>query len=378
MNSSGGIFLLQGGGELVEMKESPYDKEDILQELVAKYPNLLAGDQMNAEAPRRWLLIRREMGVPDEEDGSDRWSLDHLFLDQDAIPTLIEVKRSSDTRIRREVVGQMLDYAANAVVYWPVEAIRARFEKDCELRATDATKEIETSLGIVNIEDFWLRVKTNLEAGKIRMVFVADDIPPQLRRIVEFLNGQMEFAEVLAVEIRQFVGQGLKTLVPRVIGQTVEAERRKSAGTREKRKWTEESFFEALTQEHGQVEANAAKAILDWANKNNLRIWWGEGAKEGSFYPMVDHKGQPHYTVSVWTYRRLEIQFQYMLDKPPFNDEAKRQELRDRLNQIPGVNIPLNAITLRPRILLSVLTDKNALDKFLAVLDWWVGEIKKT
>ena len=28
-------------------------------------------------------------------------------------PTLVEVKRSSDTRIRREVVGQMLDYAAN-------------------------------------------------------------------------------------------------------------------------------------------------------------------------------------------------------------------------------------------------------------------------
>src|ERR1700676_3122460 len=114
---SGGIFLIQGNDELVEMKEQPYDTEAVLQELLAKYPNLLAGDQMDATAPRRWLLISREMGVPGEEDGSDRWSLDHLFLDQDAIPTLIEVKRSSDTRIRREVVGQMLDYAANAVVY---------------------------------------------------------------------------------------------------------------------------------------------------------------------------------------------------------------------------------------------------------------------
>jgi len=40
-------------------------------------------------------------------------------LDQDAIPTIVEVKRSTDTRIRREVVGQMLGYAANAVVYCP-------------------------------------------------------------------------------------------------------------------------------------------------------------------------------------------------------------------------------------------------------------------
>lgn len=65
------------------------------------------------------------MGIPGEEGGGERWSVDHLFLDQDAIPTLVEVKRSSDTRIRREVVGQMLDYAANAVVYWPAESIRA-------------------------------------------------------------------------------------------------------------------------------------------------------------------------------------------------------------------------------------------------------------
>ena len=40
----------------------------------------------------------------------------------------MEVKRSGDTRIRREGVGQMLDYAANAGVYWPVEEIKAKFE----------------------------------------------------------------------------------------------------------------------------------------------------------------------------------------------------------------------------------------------------------
>ena len=53
--------------------------------------------------------------------------MDHLFLDQDSIPTIVEVKRSTDTRIRREVVGQLLDYAANAVVYWPVERLQAQF-----------------------------------------------------------------------------------------------------------------------------------------------------------------------------------------------------------------------------------------------------------
>ena len=61
-------------------------------------------------------------------DGVERWSVDHLLLDQDAIPTLVEVKRSSDSRIRREVVGQMLDYAANAVTYWNIDAASYRLQ----------------------------------------------------------------------------------------------------------------------------------------------------------------------------------------------------------------------------------------------------------
>lgn len=125
---SGGIYLIQDNSQLVEMKEEPYESEDGLQKLLADYPSLLAGEQIDSVAPRRWLLISREIAIPDSEDSAGRWALDHLFLDQDGIPTIVEVKRSSDTRIRREVVGQMLDYAANAVVYWSIEKIRIQFE----------------------------------------------------------------------------------------------------------------------------------------------------------------------------------------------------------------------------------------------------------
>jgi hypothetical protein len=116
---SGGVYLIQQDGKLVEMGEEPYDSEDLLQTLLVEHPNLLAGDQIDNDEPRRWLLVGREVSLASEENAGGRWSVDHLFLDQDAIPTIVEVKRSTDTRIRRAVVGQMLDYAANAVVYWP-------------------------------------------------------------------------------------------------------------------------------------------------------------------------------------------------------------------------------------------------------------------
>ena len=64
---------------------------------------------------------RARWAYPARRKSGDRWSADHLFLDQDGIPTLVEVKRRKDTRIRREVVGQMLEYAANAVVYWSLD-----------------------------------------------------------------------------------------------------------------------------------------------------------------------------------------------------------------------------------------------------------------
>src|SRR5687767_5852594 len=203
---TGGIYAIQDDDQLVEMIETPYDTESRLQEYLAKHHSLLAGDQMDSRQPRRWVLVKREAQVPSEEAGASRWSVDHLFLDQDAVPTIVEVKRSSDTRIRREVVGQMLDYAANAVVYWPVEFLRSSFEERCRGQGLDAEERLRATFGpTVDSEAFWQTAKTNLQAGRIRLVFVADEIPPELRRIVEFLNQQMDPAEVIAIEIRQYV-----------------------------------------------------------------------------------------------------------------------------------------------------------------------------
>jgi hypothetical protein len=263
---SGGIYLIQNDGQLVEMSEEAYGSEDLLQGLLARYPNLLAGDQIDGDTPRRWLLISREVPLASEEDSSGRWSVDHLFLDQDATPTIVEVKRSTDTRIRREVVGQMLDYAANAVLYWPVEALRARFEDNNE----DPERNLAEFLADtdVNPEEFWRKVKTNLQAGRVRLIFVADEIPTELRRVVEFLNQQMDPGEVLAVEIKQYVGGDSKTLVPRVLGQTAEAQQKKSGATRESRQWDEPSFFDDLKARRGPEEAKVARDLLEWARQS--------------------------------------------------------------------------------------------------------------
>lgn len=376
---NGVIYLVQENGELLEMRETAYNSEAVLQTLLAKYPNLLAGEQMNAVSPRRWLLVSQEMGVPGEEEGSDRWYLDHLFLDQDAIPTLIEVKRSTDTRIRREVIGQMLDYAANAVVYWPVEAIRARFEEQCRTRSVNPSEVLEQHMDVGADEDeYWQRVKTNLQAGRIRLVFVADIIPQELLRIVEFLNGQMDPAEVLAIEVKQFVGQELTTLVPRLVGKTIEADQRKGGARLSGKQWDEESFFQDLKARRGEAEYAAARGIFDWAKQKMPRFSWGKGRTEGSFFPVLDHRSQWHTVIAIWSGGNTEIQFQHMLSKQPFDDKEKRLELLKRLNHLPGISLPIDAITRRPGIRLSKFVNEDFLRQLLSILDWYVAEVLAT
>ena len=264
---SGKIFLLQDENELVEMEEKEYVSEDILQDLIAKYPNLLAGDEMDVDVPRKWLLVQREQILCHDNVGIDLFHLDHLFLDQEGIPTIVETKRSSDNRLRREVVAQMLDYASNALIYLPVEEIISNLKINNPDR--DMGELLKNELGVeISSDEFFEQVKTNLNAGKIRMVFVADYIPLELRTIVEFLNVQMDPAEVFVVELKQYVGEGLKTLVPRLVGQTAEAQIRKVATNK---KLDEKTFFEHLDEK----EAVFYRKLLEYSKENNLMVSWG-------------------------------------------------------------------------------------------------------
>lgn len=179
---------------LTPMTASHYPTEDELQRYLADYADLIPGDQINPEDPRRWLLVGREVGVPDTDGDSARWSLDHLFLDQDGIPTFVECKRATDTRTRREVVAQMLDYAANGLAYWSIDRIRLAAAETAAKRGqglTAALLELVNGSSYEDIEAFWKRVETHMREQQVRLVFVVDEAPRELRRLVEFLNAKL-------------------------------------------------------------------------------------------------------------------------------------------------------------------------------------------
>ena len=267
------IYIRGDGGGLEPLEEEPFSTEDELQALIAEYPELLDGEQIRPGDPRRWIFIAREKGIAETSDSGARWAIDHLIIDQDAVPTLAEVKRGSNPEIRRAIVGQLLEYAAHASRTWTADELRRTFEESVNAKGHDPAEVLGRLLrtdGEPDADGFWENVATNLSARRIRLLFVSDEIPDPLERVVEFLNEQMPNIEVLAIEIKQFRGGQTQTLVPRVLGRTAKASAQGLA--RRGRSLNRETFLDQFVDH--QVR-NAAGRLLDTALESGATLEWG-------------------------------------------------------------------------------------------------------
>jgi hypothetical protein len=272
------------------------------------------------------------------------------------------------------VIGQILDYAANAVSYWTIEEIKYRFEESCKVLNQDVDLALSDFLqNELEPDIFWETAKTNLKAGKIRMLIIADTIPKELQRIIEFLNEQMVPAEILGVEIKQFIGQDLKTLVPRVIGLTSNAQTVKGKQHGLEQHWTEETFFAELLTQRGEREATTARKLVDWIKPKVTYFYYGVG-RRGSLAPILKLRNKNIFCFALWTGGSVEIYFQHMKTRPPFDNEAKRKELLDKLNLITGLNTPLDKISARPNFPIRLLVELVELNKFIEAFNWYFKE----
>ncbi len=265
------IYTSADDGALEALEETPFSSEDDFQALIAEHPELLDGEQIRPGDARRWILITREKGIAESSGEAARWAVDHLIIDQDAVPTLAELKRGSNTEIRRTIVGQLLEYAAHASESWTAEELRDTFERQAAVQGRDARDELAALLQTdeePDEEGFWEAVSTNLAAKRLRLLFVADAIPDPLARVVAFLNAQMPGIEVLAVEIKRFHGKSIQTLVPRVIGRTSAAPARGRPG----QKLTRESFLEGFADEDVR---GVAECLMDAALESGGDIYYG-------------------------------------------------------------------------------------------------------
>jgi hypothetical protein len=245
-------------------------------------------------------------------------------------------------------------------------------------RGEDPQSVLEASFGEGFDVDAWCAgVAENLDQGRLRLVFVADVISRELRRIIEFLNEQMTQTEVLGVEIRQYVDEEgeHQTLVPRLVGQTERAREIKAPTHRATREWSEESLLAALAARSGRDAADIATGLLAWAaDRKDVRVDYGRGAVDGSAQFRLDADGATLHAFNVCTYGAIEIPFDFMglnRQAPFAGDRAARDELRRRINQaVPQARIPPEEQRRRPSFPLTAVADETVQRGFLGAVEW--------
>ena len=363
------IFVLNGQSHPVAVNQAAFDLESDLQTLIAQYPDLLPGHLINPDDPRRWLLVQQEMGIPDDEDLGDRWRLDHLFLDQDGVPTLVEVKMERDQRGRREVVAQMLDYAANAVLRWSFERIQTAMENRCRDINVSADEVLADFIGTDNSDEFWGKVKKNLESQTIRMIFLSDKIHPELRTIVEFLNRQMNPAEVLAVELQYFADDSrtIRTLVPTIYGHVAAAKPGRSSAV--VKSIGMEDFVKLVDESKSPNRSAFVKRLIAWTEQKGFGMDFRMGPNRSVFIPICKVGKQVTYPVSCKDFGKLVFQMRYYQSYEQFQNEETLRELESMLTKIPGFD-PRGGMKGLPFVDMDMLASEQDRKAVLDVIDW--------
>lgn len=174
---------------------TPQSARSVVRELARQHPDLVTADG----GPSDWLLVWDAQIAPQITRSPARFTLDYLFVDADAVPALVVTARSTDTRVRREAIGRVLDLAANGVQGWSASQLRAALTatKGDAVRAV-ANWRRGTPL---DVDDFLARVDDNLQRGRLRLILATDVIPDEMRRLVGFLDDQLDRTRLYALEL---------------------------------------------------------------------------------------------------------------------------------------------------------------------------------
>ncbi|MET7901961.1 DUF262 domain-containing protein [Streptomyces sp. NPDC005355] len=132
--------------------------------------------------------------------------------------------------------------------------------------------------------------------------------------------------------------------------------------------------FRTQLQGHCPEAFAGVLAALDFWRRQGGYVNYGRH-EETSCFPMLDGgtSRRPHlmWPVAIYPVSGLvEVVFQYLKDRSPFDDTEQRREFLHRLNKIDGIDLPEAKLELRPSFPVRVFAEHG--DEICGVLDWFV------
>lgn len=132
-------------------------------------------------------------------------------------------------------------------------------------------------------------------------------------------------------------------------------------------------FRDQLVERQGPDIAEAVVMVVNaWTDGGGYLEYGIE--KETSCFLMSRGKSDPSgniWPAAIYPSGKFEVVFQYLRSRPPFDDLYRREELRRRLNEIDGVDLPADKIDMRPGFDLELLLDRSKREQLVEALMWF-------
>jgi hypothetical protein len=117
------------------------------------------------------------------------------------------------------------------------------------------------------------------------------------------------------------------------------------------------------------------RLLDDWRSLGGT-LSYGQGEETRCFLNTRGPKGGI-WPLTIRPSGKVEVLFQYLSSRPPFDDLGMREEFRQRLNKIDGIDLPASKIEMRPGFPAAVLADDDRRNSVLGVLAWFTDEVKQ-
>ncbi|ETK34632.1 hypothetical protein [Microbispora sp. ATCC PTA-5024] len=133
-----------------------------------------------------------------------------------------------------------------------------------------------------------------------------------------------------------------------------------------------ERYLQQLRATSGEDAAAAVVRLLDWWRARGGEMHFGRS--EGSCAPIVRRDGRTLNMVRFYT-KTVEIPFGALKSRRPFDKPAFREDLRQRLNEAPGVDIAPDKLELYPSFPITRLADQAVYDVIVTTMIWFADRV---
>lgn len=142
-----------------------------------------------------------------------------------------------------------------------------------------------------------------------------------------------------------------------------------------------ERFVDQLNDRHGEDVAVAVMEVVEGWYEIGGHVELGTGRSETSCFLIArekDEEGGNIWPVTIYPSGKVEVVFQHLRIRPPFDDVMLREEFRLRLNKAPGVDIAAAKIELRPGFPVKALLDPATRAVVRETLQWFYEQARST